>query len=124
MHGGIRVTVDQGSGKIVEVLRKRKLDHMIVHFPAAKLDVRITISVEEVLGAADISTQQVQSQRHKDRLSYEIESGKYSVDLTQVMSDGQKHELEVEVLNSAEFISDSCQQLNFINILRELTKSV
>lgn len=116
--------MDQASGKVVEVLRKRKLDHMMLHFPSAKLDVRITVSVEDILGIADASNQQVQSQRHKDRLSYEVESGEFRIDLTQVMSDGQKHELEVEVLKSAQFVHDARQHMAFISILRELTRIV
>ncbi|KND00986.1 uncharacterized protein SPPG_04083 [Spizellomyces punctatus DAOM BR117] len=134
----IRVSADQKSGQVKEVLTKQRIADLEVHLPNSHLDFRISISLE-IPAQRPPKDSHSKFRRQKDRLSYSHEA--FRVDLTQVrqyndrdMEIDVSHEVEVEFIRATELLVEKekrqKQQQNnfadyvdiFLNNLRYLSR--
>ncbi|KAJ3166136.1 mRNA-capping enzyme subunit beta [Geranomyces variabilis] len=99
----IRVSMDQKTGRVREVLCKRRIADLEIYLPNSPLDFRISMSLE--LPAPHPPPGSVsRNRRFKDRLSYSHQAVR--VDLTQVKqvmgkNEEVTHECEVEFIRAA-----------------------
>ena len=117
----VRVTVDE-SGNVIECIVKRRLSDLHIHFPQNHFDIRISVN-EEIKSSPPYGTPVLE--RKKDRISYTAESSglKCQLDLTQVKQTGEsmfRHELEIEVLNLADFASQKDLASPFLSCIRNI----
>ncbi|KAJ3169423.1 mRNA-capping enzyme subunit beta [Geranomyces variabilis] len=132
----IRVSMDQKTGQVREVLCKRRIADLEIHLPNSPLDFRISMSLE--MPAPHPPPGSVsRSRRFKDRLSYSHQAVR--VDLTQVKqvmgkSEEVTHECEVEFIRAACLLEEREKRLRnqpnlftayvdvFLNNLRFLSR--
>ncbi|KAI8921928.1 CYTH-like domain-containing protein [Powellomyces hirtus] len=134
----VRVSIDQKTQKVKEVLVKQRVADLEIHLPNSPLDFRISISME-VPAPQPPQDSVSRFRRHKDRLSYSHQV--IRVDLTQVRQfDGRDresnltHECEVEFIRAACLIEEKEKRQNqkpnnfaayvdvFLNNLRYLSR--
>ncbi|TPX72316.1 hypothetical protein SpCBS45565_g00621 [Spizellomyces sp. 'palustris'] len=134
----IRVSADQKSGQVKEVLIKQRIADLEVHLPNSHLDFRISINLE-IPAQRPPKDSPSRFRRQKDRLSYSHEA--FRVDLTQVRQYNDRdvetdltHEVEVEFIRATELLAEKEKRQNqqqnnfadyvdiFLNNLRYLSR--
>lgn len=96
------------------------------------MDIRISVNAEiqiPIESVKDEVSHPSVIKRKKDRISYEVDVGLLSVDLTQVtQNDGNgnqiKHELELEVKNPELFLKNPDAFNTFVASIRELSRFI
>lgn len=114
----IRVTKNEKTDEIIEVMEKVKLGHLDIYSPRRQFDYRISVN-SELRSDLPPPSSYPNSVRSKDRISYRHQIVK--IDLTQVKTspivqgeikppDDIRHELEIEFLNSSKLIHDAMKR--------------
>ncbi|KAI9095145.1 CYTH-like domain-containing protein [Phlyctochytrium arcticum] len=105
-----RVSRDQKTGQVREVIMKKRIADIEIHLPNSPLDCRISVNWEIPIPQPPKDATTL-FRRHKDRLSYSHEA--FRVDLTQVRQfddrDVEKqltHELEVEFIRIGDLLAE------------------
>lgn len=97
--GQIRITKDN-EGNIIKIERKRLLGKLDIWLPNAELDIRLSLNIEEPVDKQELENE-AETERKKDRISYQNQKDSFCVDLTQVFQRTDtgneiKHEMELE----------------------------
>lgn len=101
-----RVTTNDKTGEVVEVIRKEKIDNLHILSPNTPFDLRISVNLEHPAEKTGDEGEPMKV-RKKDRLTYTHQN--YQMDLTQVKSPGSAttHELEIELTNVDELLKQA-----------------
>lgn len=124
--------MDATGKTILNALRKQNLGHLEIFQPNGVMDIRISVNAEiqiPIESVKDEVSHPSVIKRKKDRISYEVDVGLLSVDLTQVtQNDGNgnqiKHELELEVKNPELFLKNPDAFNTFVASIRELSRFI
>lgn len=120
-----RVTQDETKTRVLESMVKKRLGDLAIFMPNYPLDVRISVNLEmpSTVSPADlqaIASGNIDSERFKDRRSYQDTITALQYDLTEVTQRKSgtietRYELEMEAINAADLLKDPS---NFINEIR------
>ena len=124
--------MDAISGTILNAQRKQQLGHLEIFHPHGVMDVRLSVNNEIPIPIESVKndiSHPAAIKRKKDRVSYEVANGLFSVDLTQVtQNEGNgnqvKHELELEVKNPELILNNPDAFDSFISSIRELCRLI
>ncbi len=118
--GRVRVTQTADQTSIIECMRKRRIADLAIYMPNRKVDVRVSVNVEEPYPADDpqilqqLRTGSFDTKREKDRRSYFDPSNGIQYDLTEVRQRRSADwgpqtslELEIEVKNTEDLLADT-----------------
>lgn len=127
-QGKTRITQDEARTKVLESMVKRRLGDLAIFMPNCSLDVRISVNLEMPLAVSQadlqaIASGNIESERFKDRRSYQDNATAIQYDLTEVTQSrsGQsetRYELEMEAIKAADLLQDPS---NFVNQIRGLS---
>lgn len=125
LEGKARVTQDETKNKVLESMVKKRLGDLAIFMPANPLDVRISVNLETPATVSQTDLQSIadgnaESERFKDRRSYQDSATAIQYDLTEVTQRNSsqteiRYELEMEALRAADLLQDPS---NFVNEIR------
>lgn len=125
-----RISRDTKTGRLLSIIRKNRIADLAIHVPNSSMDLRISVNTEVHLhddGSLGINPEREgplemsATSRRKDRISYQIDDGFLSIDLTQVrQDDALKHELEVEIGKPLSIVKDPRLCHSFVRNLLDM----
>lgn len=124
----VRASYDEHDN-LLAIVRKTRWADVNVLCPGTAHDVRVSVSVEEPLGLADIAGARVMETRVKERISYVTERLRYDLTIVTQKSSDDVCELEVEWLDAAALVA-ACEEKSrgderaLMAIVRELMENV
>jgi hypothetical protein len=131
-EGKTRVTQDETRKKVLESMVKKRLGDLAIFLPGSPLDVRISVNLETPATVSQVDLQSIadgsaESERFKDRRSYQDSATAIQYDLTAVTQRNSsatetRYELEMEALRAADLLQDPSIFVNEIRGFSSILK--